>query len=608
MSLPSNRACIVGLLYIVVLCFSSAMGKTRWSSLHVIPDADLLRGGYFVVDGQGYYFADSGSGGPSPEFGGTFLFKLGIIEWVNIHLGYAGGPTLGFKARVLGETKQWMPSLAVGAHNVFSHKEAHYFGADSTVADNMANEFYCTMAKSLEQLKTRFHLGIQTIPTSESELVNPFFGIEKYFGAGVYTSVEVHRRDEKIIPSLFVSWRLLSKRLQVAAGIFDIPGFLFDNGEFRLALSDPTEDTSLVRPGIWFGIAYNGSLGFGKKAGFTSIDDRLARQEQMVFALRDEVDSLKRKLNRSQTKISSMDQSLTSLVDSIPEDGERIKLLLLDKIITLKSLYEAVPFEPEKVKQAITEIANFREKALPPLKEIILDKTEDRYIRMLSAALLGEIGSKGASDVLLTILSEEEDPGIRIEVLIALGKMKETQAIYLMEQLANDPDDGVALAAQEVLQKLSKETGVKFSSDLEIRDVTSPAAHSVMEQNSFGDEEADIEAPQVYQDGGDVGEDTLSVENATPPELDTVGFGSALETTDQKSGAVESYENSDSANVQNAAGNEPQEASEDIDDTPEPKDTGESDEKKDSNKKKRRGLKKLFGRNKESEKEDPGNW
>jgi hypothetical protein len=36
------------------------------------------------------------------------------MEWVNIEAGYTGGFNLGIKARILGETKPWMPSLAIG--------------------------------------------------------------------------------------------------------------------------------------------------------------------------------------------------------------------------------------------------------------------------------------------------------------------------------------------------------------------------------------------------------------------------------------------------------------------------------------------------------------
>ena len=44
------------------------------------------------------------------------LLNIGIMEWVNVEGGYAGGPTLGFKARILGESGDYVPSVALGVH------------------------------------------------------------------------------------------------------------------------------------------------------------------------------------------------------------------------------------------------------------------------------------------------------------------------------------------------------------------------------------------------------------------------------------------------------------------------------------------------------------
>jgi hypothetical protein len=69
------------------------------------------------------------------------------------------------------------------------------------------------------------------------------------------------------------------------------------------------------------------------------------------------------------------------------------------------------------------------------------------------------------------VLSQTQDPEIKIEILISLGKMKETRAEYVLEQLANDPIDEVAFTAQQVLGKLSKETGMKVPPDAKMRKI-----------------------------------------------------------------------------------------------------------------------------------------
>ena len=103
-------------------------------------------------------------------------------------------------------------------------------------------------------------------------------------------------------------------------------------------------------------------------------------------------------------------------------------------------------------------------------------------MRLLGISLIGDIGGTGASDILLDVLSQSEDPDIKIEILIALGKMKETRAVYVMEQLANDPTDVVAFTAQEVLQKLAREKGIKLSSELKMRPVAMPESTAIAEE------------------------------------------------------------------------------------------------------------------------------
>ena len=43
--------------------------------------------------------------------------------------------------------------------------------------------------------------------------------------------------------------------------------------------------------------------------------------------------------------------------------------------------------------------------------------------------------------------------------------------MYLLEQLANSPNDAVAITAQEILLRLSNITGIEISSDLTLREI-----------------------------------------------------------------------------------------------------------------------------------------
>lgn len=459
----------------VACCFQLSQAKTRWSATQIIPDADLLSGGQFTVALDGFYSVDEN--GQSVVRPGTII-RFGIMEWVNIEAGYTGGATFGFKARLLGENSGPVPSIAIGAHNIVTHKEPYYY--NTKAGDHYSNEFYLAFGKTVEPFKTRFHLGVQSMPTVKSEMINGFGGFEKYFGNGLYLSVEAHMRDKELHPSIFAAYRFLRRKLELSLGVVEIRRIFFDEGNaFRVSFNKATGANDLVRPGIWFGLRYMGDLKAGKRGGFASIDDRIESNDERL-------DSLASRLARIEERSSAggpqpkkgphnaaLDQ-LNQVESQSSTDGkpDYLKTVILEKLMTIRTLYKMQPFEPEKVRAIMQEIAGYRDRGLTPLKEIMLDKTEDRFIRMIAISLLGEVGDKGASSVLLDIIGQTEDPDIKVEIIIALGKLRETRAAYLFEQLSNDPNDAVAFAAQEMLQKLVKETGMETTDGFKMREVS----------------------------------------------------------------------------------------------------------------------------------------
>ncbi len=460
---------------LVIALWNPAISKTRWSSLHLIPDADFLANGQFVIDAEGYFFQDSAKGFINRP---TALLNIGIMEWVNLEAGYAGGFTLGFKARLLGENSTYLPSLAIGARNIISHKELNYFAGK----DTMNSEFYLALAKTVDPLRLRIHLGIKTIPSSKKDQADPFIALEEYFGMGLYTTLEIERLKGAFWPSLFASWRILGKRIEISAGAVAINRLFFDkNNKFNVSFTS-TDSIGFVRPGIWFSIRYCGMIKSKGRNIFQSIDDKIAFQEKSVETLQKEMDSLKKSINENKTLINKIDNTILILNDSLYSDKSRLKAALYDKLVALKILYETEPFEPEQIRQSTSRIVAIKDNALPILKEFIIDKKQDRKIRMLCISLIGEMGGTGASDALLDVLSQSEDQQIKIEILISLGKMKETRAIYVMEQLANDPIDVVAFTAQEVLQNLVREKGIKLDPDFKMRHVAMPESTVIKEE------------------------------------------------------------------------------------------------------------------------------
>ncbi len=353
-----------------------------------------------------------------------------------------------------------MPSLAIGIHNLFTHREAYL---NDRLSDSLGNELYFVFGKSIEPARLRLHFGMQMIPGNQDEMVNPFFVIEKYFGLNLYVTAEVHRREKKMHPSLFASWRFLKRRVEVSAGVVDITGmFMNDNVEPNSPFFK-SSNAAFIRPGIWFGLRFRGGLKFGKTDGLRGVENSLADQSNSISELRSEVDSLKQLLRTSSSRLESMNRSLTGLTDSNLTDTERLKEIAIDRLAVLNNLYNAEPFEPEAVSKAMAELVANRDRMLPALYEIIFDPVQETKLRSLAIAALGEIGTQAAADIIIEVLGKSPNPEMTIECLIALGKMKETRAVYLMQQLSNDPNDDVAFTAAEVLQKLEKETGISIT-------------------------------------------------------------------------------------------------------------------------------------------------
>ncbi len=440
-------------LLIVLFCAEYSGAKTRWSTFHFIPDADLLEGGSLLWDANACYLLNStdssGKSSSKVKPGGTLT--LGIIEWVNLSAGYAGGPTVGMKMRILGETKEWMPSVALGVRNIFSSQDAYYFGNE---ADTISNEIYLAFGKGIENLRLRLNLGVMSIPKDKNDKINFFFGAEKYFGKGLYLTFELFRRQKTIVPSLFIDWRILKKKVELYGGVVDISG---------LSSKDKLSN-SFVQPGVHAGLRFLLNLRRGKSDGFTTLEDRLVQQDKIIKTLQSDLDSLKKSLSKGSRRIDGLSESIKELLDDSTSEMQRYNAITREKLAGLKSLYEQEPFEPDLVIKATQELVVHRDQILPVLVEVALDKKEDNRIRTLATDICGEINSSAAADALIEILSQTAIPEIKIEALIALGKLKDIRAAFLIQQLSSDPNDAVAFTAAEVLQKLEKETGVPLLS------------------------------------------------------------------------------------------------------------------------------------------------
>lgn len=443
-------------LFVLFSGIYSCSAKVRWSSLHGVPDADFLDDRDLLLDVNCFYFSDSTHGS---FFQPAFLATYSVISWVNFEAGYAGGPTVGLKARVMDETNKWQPSIALGIRNCITNRELYYY---DRVDSAYTNELFLSMAKSIEPIRLRLHLGFLSIPDNKREYFNPYIGLEKYFGGGVYTTVEIQRRDHSAIPSLFASWRFGKSHFELSTGVISIAQLLLDkNNKFNARISS-AQNEGLVRPGVYLGFRFHGNLGIlGKPEGFLSLEDRVNQQYLTLDTLRCELDILQKKVALGTMQLKCVDSSLAALSDSTLKSKERYRTIAIEKLNELRVFYSQEPFEPELVKKGYSEIVGYKNEMVPTLFNIAFEMGFDKKIRTLAVSVLGEIGTREALDALIDILSQSKENEIKIEALISLGKNKETRAVYLMKQLSNAPDDAIAFTAAEVLKKIELQTGMK---------------------------------------------------------------------------------------------------------------------------------------------------
>ncbi len=434
------RAAVI--FVICLLC--SGYAKTRWSSLQMVPSADMLKSGSFVLGFESFFPFEDVS---SPVMGGSVA--IGFHDRVNLELGYVDGFTMGFKALLLSEPNAVLPSVVLGVHNIFTNREGSYYANN---ADSLNNEFYFVFGKNFDAWRTRLHLGVQLSTNLEDNRINPLLGIEKYLGAGIYVNMEGIRRDEHYCLSLFTAMRFLKGALELNLGAVDF---------IQMFAGDEIE--TFVKPGLRASLKFRGITRVGSLKGIEGIEDRMDSKEKMITGLRSEIDTLKDFIQKQSSSLDSLGRAVVSISGTIDTDENRMRVLVTEKLTALKVLYEQEPFEPDQVNRAVRELVSYREQIVPLLMEKAMDIRADHKMRTISVSLLGQIGNRMASDVLLEILGRSKDPEIRIEALIALGKMNETRAGYLMQVLTADPNDAVAFTATEVLRELETQTGMDFT-------------------------------------------------------------------------------------------------------------------------------------------------
>lgn len=442
------------LLFFSLIISSSLFAKTRWSSNHIIPDADFVGAGELITRYEMFINSDSTG---QVNFTHLAPFEMGFSEWLTLSLGYTDGVTLGFKGRILDEYNKYTPSLAIGVRNLFANEQLARGGVNSRNYDYLG-EIYLALSKSVEPIKTRFHLGVSSYPNSSNDQINIQFGVEKYFGNAFYTTLEGWSFADQLNLAIFGTFRVLkSQNLEVAVGLIDIERLFFNSSNEASFSLTPDFSTDPVKPGISLTVAYAIPLSFGSKTQFRDIEDLYQEQEKNMKETRDKVDSLALLLAESSFRADSLSGRVDSLskvvnsADTIPSFYENILALL----ISYNNIYNQDIFKPNDAKKISGEIFGYGDDASPALLGV-LSIESDENLKLRAISLLGEMKSKDAVPSLLDMLADTRNSRMKIEIISALGNIDDRSVTYAITHLASSADEAVALTAKEILSLWEK--------------------------------------------------------------------------------------------------------------------------------------------------------
>jgi len=272
-------------------------------------------------------------------------------------------------------------------------------------------------------------------------------------GGGFYISLETFRRFETMHTNAGMSWRV-GKSFMLSLGVTELNRFLFKDGAFGLHFGghQPTA-TGYETPGYYLSLSFSRSLTAGERFNVEDeIRDQNTRIAQLEIQVKALSDSIRHNIKSYDSGLRKSDASMKAQI-SRSAASLNVAKELRDIVDLLSS---DLAYDPAEIGKRKTRIVKMGKQALPALKSTALDKTADTRIRAAATGLLGDM--KAVKDnylveILVSLLSEPV-LDIRIEALLALGKLKDPGTIAEIEPLVNDPDEAIAITAKEILSQI----------------------------------------------------------------------------------------------------------------------------------------------------------
>lgn len=453
---------IMRLIAIILFCFCvSISAKLRYPLLLVTPSADILPSKQIglTVNTNIFQYYDPTSESYSAWYKPSVEINSGLFNRIQLSAGYATAPTIQLKVQIFndGAILKQMPALAVGGKDILGSKEGHLFGVtDSDTAASLANSFFLAASKNIPLISSRIHMGAMGNMSIESELVNPFWALETYIGGTATISYEGFRRFGSFHHLVTFGFRF-GDNIKFGFGLTEVSKMFRQNSQTGFFLTGDSTTSGYGTPGIHVSISYHRFL-TASSYEIPGLEDEVARLRHSVSELGQKKQTIESKIATGEKQLKEMNATIDERNKIIGQSGKLDHKILLDEefmALSRITANESLP-DPEIVAARMKKIVSMKELALPKITDIVRNPKSTPALITICIQMMGQIGDKQSKHQLIRLLDYKESY-IKIESIIALGKLRDKSVISEIEKTIADTDPAVVMAANEVVARLRGE-------------------------------------------------------------------------------------------------------------------------------------------------------
>jgi hypothetical protein len=248
-------------------------------------------------------------------------------------------------------------------------------------------------------------------------------------------------------------------RAVFGGGLSELSQVFRQKGSFGFYMESDSNRTGFLAPGISANLAFYFNMSGGSSsAGFRALDDDLSDMRREMNDLKARLRDAEARLDVTGKHVSELDQDLTVFTSKGSAKAKADHKVVIDELLQViqKLLENKDMADPEEISGYARKITAYRELAIPKLSDIIRNPKSEPRLASLCIQMIGQIGDKRSREILVRIL-DYRSANLKIDAIIALGKLRDRTVVEDLKRALNDTDEAVVLAAREVINSLGAE-------------------------------------------------------------------------------------------------------------------------------------------------------